>query len=158
MNIFIEKALEVVFLIVLGSIFYYHNYKMRKELDEQIKALDKLEEQVELSFVDEIMDTPSLNFTRNFEFEYEEDASYTGDEIHFTDGTIWSVVLFSDLWPLLTMEENTVIFVPMSFEQMREQGFVKDYFFISDVKGVLEDALKGGAKIVRGVGLAKDDH
>ena len=46
MNIFIEKALEVVLLIVLWSIFYYHNYKMRKELDEQIKALDKLEGQI----------------------------------------------------------------------------------------------------------------
>jgi hypothetical protein len=48
-----------------------------------------------------------------------------------------------------------VIFVPMSFEQMREQGFVKDYYFVSDVKGVLKDALKGGAKIVRGVGVKK---
>jgi hypothetical protein len=110
-------------------------------------------EQVELSFTDEIMDTPSLNFTRVF--EYEEGVPYTGDEIHFTDGTIWSVVLFSDLYPLLTMEENTVIFVPMSFEQGKEQGYVKDYYFSNDVKGVLKDALKGGAKIVRGVGVKK---
>lgn len=152
MNIFIEKALEVVFLIVLWSIFYYHNYKMRKELDEQIKALDKLEEQVELSFIDEIMATPSLNFIR--EHQYEEGVPCTGDEIHFTDGTIWSVLLFSDLYPLLTMEENTVIFVRMSFEQMREQGR-GEYCFLNDVKGVLKDALKGGAKIVRGVGVKR---
>jgi hypothetical protein len=91
------------------------------------------------------------------EHQYEEGVPYTGDEIHFTDGTIWSVVLFSDLYPLLTMEENTVIFVPMSFEQMKEQGYVKDYYFSNDVKGVLKDALKGGAKIVRGVGLANDN-
>ena len=89
------------------------------------------------------------------EFEYEAGVPYTGDEIHFTDGTIWSLLLFSDLYPLLTMEENTVIFVPMSFEQMREKGFVKDYYFLNDVEGVLKDALKGGAKIVRGVGVAK---
>ena len=92
------------------------------------------------------------------EHQYEEGVPCTGDEIHFTDGTIWSLLLFSDLYPLLSMESKEVIFVPMSFEQMREQGFVKDYFFISDVEGVLKDALKGGAKIVRGVGLAKDDH
>lgn len=89
------------------------------------------------------------------EFEYEAGVPYTGDEIHFTNGTIWSLLLFSDLYPLLTMEENTVIFVPMSFEQMREKGFVKDYYFLNDVEGVLKDALKGGAKIVRGVGVAK---
>ncbi len=89
------------------------------------------------------------------EFEYEEGVPCTGDEIHFTDGTIWSLLLFSDLYPLLSMESKEVIFVPMSFEQMREQGFVKDYFFISDVKGVLKDALKGGAKIVRGVGVKR---
>jgi hypothetical protein len=87
--------------------------------------------------------------------EYEDGVPYTGDEIHFTDGTIWSVLLFSDLYPLLTMEENTVIFVPMSFEQGKEQGYVKDYYFSNDVKGVLKDALKGGAKIVRGVGVKK---
>ena len=110
-------------------------------------------EQVKLSFVDEVMHTPSLNFTR--EIEYEEGVPCTGDEIHFTDGTIWSLLLFSDLYPLLSMESKEVIFVPMSFEQMREQGFVKDYFFISDVKGVLKDALKGGAKIVRGVGVKR---
>lgn len=92
------------------------------------------------------------------EFEYEEGVPYTGDEIHFTDGTIWSLLLFSDLYPLLSsMESKEVIFVPMSFEQMREQGFVKDYYFPNDVKGVLKDALKGGAKIVRGVGV-KNDH
>lgn len=91
------------------------------------------------------------------EHQYEEGVPCTGDEIHFTDGTIWSVLLFSDLYPFFTMEgdEKEVIFVPMSFEQMREQGFVKDYFFISDVEGVLKDALKGGAKIVRGVGVKK---
>ena len=89
------------------------------------------------------------------EIEYEAGVPYTGDEIHFTDGTIWSLLLFSDLYPLLSMESKEVIFVPMSFEQMREQGFVKDYFFISDVKGVLKDALKGGAKIVRGVGVKR---
>ena len=89
------------------------------------------------------------------EHQYEEGVPCTGDEIHFTDGTIWSVLLFSDLYPLLSMESKEVIFVPMSFEQMREQGFVKDYFFISDVKGVLKDALKGGAKIVRGVGVKR---
>lgn len=91
------------------------------------------------------------------EHQYEEGVPCTGDEIHFTDGTIWSVLLFSDLYPLLSMESKEVIFVPMSFEQMREQGFVKDYYFSNDVKGVLKDALKGGAKIVRGVGV-KDDH
>ncbi len=91
------------------------------------------------------------------EFEYEEGVPCTGDEIHFTDGTIWSLLLFSDLYPLLSMESKEVIFVPMSFEQMRERGFVKDYYFINDMKGVLIDALKGGAKIVRGVGV-KDDH
>ena len=89
------------------------------------------------------------------EHQYEEGVPCTGDEIHFTDGTIWSVLLFSDLYPLLSMESKEVIFVPMSFEQMREQGFVKDYYFVSDVKGVLKDALKGGAKIVRGVGVKK---
>lgn len=89
------------------------------------------------------------------EFEYEEGVPCTGDEIHFTDGTIWSLLLFSDLYPLLSMESKEVIFVPMSFEQMREQGFVKDYYFINDMKGVLIDALKGGAKIVRGVGVER---
>ena len=89
------------------------------------------------------------------EHQYEEGVPCTGDEIHFTDGTIWSVLLFSDLYPLLSMESKEVIFVPMSFEQMREQGFVKDYYFINDMKGVLIDALKGGAKIVRGVGVKK---
>jgi hypothetical protein len=91
------------------------------------------------------------------EFQYEEGVPYTGDEIHFTNGTIWSLLLFSDLYPLLTMEggEKEVILIPMSFEQMREQGFVKDYYFLNDVEGVLKDALKGGAKIVRGVGVAK---
>jgi len=108
--------------------------------------------QVKLSFVDEVMHTPSLNFTR--EIEYEEGVPYTGDEIHFTDGTIWSVLSFSDLHPLLTMKENTVIFVPMSFEQIRKQGR-GEYCFLNDVKGVLKDALKGGAKIVRGVGVKK---
>lgn len=93
------------------------------------------------------------------EHQYEEGVPYTGDEIHFTNGAIWSLLLFTDLYPLFNnaMEENTVIFVPMSFEQMRERGFVKDYYFINDMKGVLIDALKGGAKIVRGVGV-KDDH
>lgn len=109
-------------------------------------------EQVKLSFVDEVMHTPSLNFTR--EIEYEEGVPYTGDEIHFTDGTIWSVLSFSDLHPLLTMKENTVIFVPMSFEQIRKQGR-GEYCFLNDVKGVLKDALKGGAKIVRGVGVKR---
>ncbi len=91
------------------------------------------------------------------EFEYEEGVPCTGDEIHFTDGTIWSLLLFSDLYPLLTMEggEKEVILIPLSFEQMKEQGFVKDYYFLNDVEGVLKDALKGGAKIVRGVGVAK---
>ncbi len=90
------------------------------------------------------------------EIEYEEGVPYTGDEIHFTNGTIWSVLLFSNLYELLTMEEDTVIFVPMSFRKMREQdGFVKDYYFVSDVEGVLKDALKGGAKIVRRVGVEK---
>ena len=109
-------------------------------------------EQVKLSFVDEVMHTPSLNFTR--EIEYEEGVPYTGDEIHFTDGTIWSVLSFSDLHPLLTMVENTVIFVPMSFEQIRKQGR-GEYCFLNNVKGVLKDALKGGAKIVRGAGVKK---
>ena len=88
------------------------------------------------------------------EFQYEEGVPYTGDEIHFTDGTIWSVLSFSDLHPLLTMVENTVIFVPMSFEQIRKQGR-GEYCFLNDVKGVLKDALKGGAKIVRGVGVKR---
>lgn len=112
-------------------------------------------EQVKLSFVDEVMHTPSLNFTR--EFEYEAGVPYTGDEIHFTNGTIWSLLLFSDLYPLLTMEggEKEVILIPLSFEQMKEQGFVKDYYFLNDVEGVLKDALKGGAKIVRGVGVKR---
>lgn len=111
--------------------------------------------QVKLSFVDEVMHTPSLNFTR--EIEYEEGVPYTGDEIHFTNGTIWSLLLFSDLYPLLTMEggEKEVILIPLSFEQMKEQGFVKDYYFLNDVEGVLKDALKGGAKIVRGVGVKR---
>ena len=93
------------------------------------------------------------------EHQYEEGVPCTGDEIHFTDGTIWSVLLFSDLYPFFTMEgdEKEVILIPVSFEQMRERGFVKDYYFINDMKGVLIDALKGGAKIVRGVGV-KDDH
>ncbi len=108
--------------------------------------------QVKLSFVDEVMHTPSLNFTR--EIEYEEGVPYTGDEIHFTDGTIWSVLTFSDLYPLLTMKKIKVIFVPMSFEQIRKQGR-GEYCFLNDVKGVLKDALKGGAKIVRGVGVKK---
>ena len=91
------------------------------------------------------------------EFEYEEGVPCTGDEIHFTDGTIWSVLLFSDLYPFFTMEgdEKEVILIPMSFEQMKEQGFVKDYYFVNDVKGVLKDALKGGAKTVTGAGVAK---
>lgn len=91
------------------------------------------------------------------EDEYKEGVLYTGDEIHFTDGTIWSLLLFSDLYPDFTMEgdEEEIILIPKSFEQMKEQPLVKDYYFWNDVQGVLKDALNGGAKIVRGVGLKK---
>lgn len=124
------------------TIFLEYSWGLVDKEDEFDKACEKALEKI--SRPDE-----------SEEFQYEEGVPYTGDEIHFTDGTIWSLLLFSDLYPLLTMESKEVIFVPMSFEQMREQGFVKDYYFVSDVKGVLKDALKGGAKIVRGVGVKK---
>ena len=75
---------------------------------------------------------------------------YTGDEIHFTDGTIWSCTNMG--WGDL----SEVVFAPMSFEQIKEEGFVQDYFFPETVKPVIIDAFKGGAKLVKGVALSMD--
>ena len=74
----------------------------------------------------------------------------TGDEIHFTDGAIWSCTLRG--WSEST---NMVVFVPMSFEQLQNDGWCKDYFFPDDIKSILYDAINGGAKIIKSVGLEK---
>jgi hypothetical protein len=87
--------------------------------------------------------------------EYEDGVPYTGDEIHFTDGTIWSCLLYSSL--IISPEADCVVFIPMSFKNWLDDKFVRDYYFVDEVKSLLKDALKGGAKIVRGVGLAKDN-
>ena len=87
--------------------------------------------------------------------EYEDGVPYTGDEIHFTDGTIWSCLLYSSL--IISPEADCVVFIPMSFKNWLDDKFVRDYYFVDEVKSLLKDALNGGAKIVRGVGLAKDN-
>jgi len=75
----------------------------------------------------------------------------TGDEIHFTDGTIWSCTSMG--W---SGSEELVAFVPMSFKQIQDGEWCKDYFFPGDLKCVVFDAVKGGAKIIKGVGLKNE--
>ena len=88
--------------------------------------------------------------------EYKDGVPYTGDEIHFTDGTIWSCLLLSSLRPI-SRKADCVVFIPMSFKNWLDGEFVSHPYFVDEVKSLLKDALKGGAKIVRGVGLAKDN-
>jgi hypothetical protein len=88
--------------------------------------------------------------------EYEDGVPYTGDEIHFTDGAIWSCLPWSSLIPI-SPDEDCVVFIPISFKRWLDGEFVSDPYFVDEVKPLLKDALKGGAKIVRGVGLAKDN-
>ena len=92
---------------------------------------------------------------KNFE-EYEEGVPYTGDEIHFTDGTIWSCLLWSQL-RMISDDQDCVIFIPISFQQWLAQEPVYNEYFSAEVGSLIKDALKGGAKIVRGVGLANDN-
>jgi len=88
--------------------------------------------------------------------EYEDGVPYTGDEIHFTDGAIWSCLLYSSL-RYISPEEDCVVFIPISFKRWLDGEFVSHPYFLDEVNSLLKDALKGGAKIVRGVGLAKDN-
>lgn len=88
--------------------------------------------------------------------EYEDGVPCTGDEIHFTDGTIWSCLWWSSLIPI-SPEEDCVVFISISFKRWLDGEFVSDPYFVDEVRPLLKDALKGGAKIVRGVGLAKDN-
>ncbi len=90
------------------------------------------------------------------DIEYEDGVPYTGDEIHFTDGTIWSCLWWSSLRPI-SPEADCVVFIPMSFKNWLNDEFVSDPYFADEVRPLLTDALKGGAKIVRGVGSAKDN-
>lgn len=68
----------------------------------------------------------------------------TGDQIQFTDGTIWTCTLRG--WG---GDTDMVVFVPMSLKQLEEDGWCKDYFFPDDVKSILRDAIKGGAQIIK---------
>jgi hypothetical protein len=95
-------------------------------------------------------------FSVVIDIEYEDGVPYTGDEIHFTDGTIWSCLWWSSLRPI-SPEADCVVFIPMSFKNWLNDEFVSDPYFADEVRPLLTDALKGGAKIVRGVGLAKDN-
>jgi len=67
-----------------------------------------------------------------------------GDQIQFTDGTIWTCALRG--WG---GDTDMVVFVPMSLKQLEEDGWCKDYFFPDDVKSILRDAIKGGAQIIK---------
>jgi len=70
----------------------------------------------------------------------------TGDEIHFTDGTIWSCTSMG--W---SGSEELVVFVPMSFKKLADNdGWCQHTFFPEDVKSLLFDAVKGGAQIIKG--------
>lgn len=75
----------------------------------------------------------------------------TGDEIHFTDGTIWCCTFqrwFED-------DPNAiVVLVPKSFAQLKEDEWSQHTYFPSDFKSLLIDAVKGGASVKKGVGLA----
>jgi len=68
----------------------------------------------------------------------------TGDQIQFTDGTIWTCALRG--WG---GDTDMVVFAPMSLKQLEEDGWCKDYFFPDDVKSILRDAIKGGAQIIK---------
>ena len=57
--------------------------------------------------------------------EYEDGVPYTGDEIHFTDGAIWSCLLWSSLRPI-SPEADCVVFIPMSFKNWLDDEFVRD--------------------------------
>ena len=78
----------------------------------------------------------------------------TGDEIHLTSGEVWSCV-FSTCGPI----DLGVHFVKGSFAEAREHGdFVAnscEKLYAPSVKDLIIDAVKGGAKIHKGVGLAK---
>jgi len=67
----------------------------------------------------------------------------TGDEIHFTDGTVWYCGEY----------QNYVVFFTRSFKELKDMGYFDNYLLAYEVKSVVIDAIKGGAKIVRGVGL-----
>jgi hypothetical protein len=110
-----------------------------------LKAIDKSEVESTLN---------ELGVEKKSE-EYEDGEPYTGDEIHFTDGTIWSCLLYSSL--IILPEGDCVVFIPISFKRWLDGEFVGDPYFVDEVRPLLKDALKGGAKIVRGVGLAKDN-
>jgi len=70
----------------------------------------------------------------------------TGDEIHFTDGTIWYCGFHERF-------KNEVVFYLSSFEELKYMGYSNNYLLAYEVQSVVIDAIKGGAKIVRGVGL-----
>lgn len=76
----------------------------------------------------------------------------TGDEVHFTDGSIWCCNLLS--WT--KDDKGYVVFCPCSFQDLREGKEHPKYYFPSELKSLLVDAVKGGAKIIQGVGLIKD--
>jgi hypothetical protein len=77
----------------------------------------------------------------------------TGDEIHFTDGSIWCCNLLQ--WT--ESDPGYVIFCPCSFEEIRQGNQPDKYYFPSELKSLLIDAVKGGAKIEQGVGLVSDE-
>lgn len=123
------------------------------ELIKMIKSKSKKTSPKQKSFGPK--DRPVTSKTLSSKHEYEDGVPYTGDEIHFTDGTIWSCLLYSSL--IILPEEDCVVFIPMSFKNWLDDEFVRHFYFVDEVKPLLKDALKGGAKIVRGVGLAKDN-
>lgn len=76
----------------------------------------------------------------------------TGDEIHLTNGDIWSCVPRQ-----MGSTDLGVWFINQSFESAREDGEFSivgvELIPASVMRGLLHDAVMGGAKIVKGVGL-----
>ena len=82
------------------------------------------------------------------------DDLFTMDEIHFTSGAIWSCVLERH-----TPDIEFIIFIKGSFAEAEEKGFSwrsDERIDAETVKDIILDALKGGAKIVKGVGWDYD--
>lgn len=76
----------------------------------------------------------------------------TGDEIHLTNGDIWSCIPRK-----MGSTDLGIWFVNQSFESAREDGEFSivgvEMIPASVMKGLLHDAVLGGAKIVKGAGL-----
>jgi len=76
------------------------------------------------SFSYSLKDRPVTSKTLLSNQEYEDGVPYTGDEIHFTDGAIWSCLLYSSLRPI-SPEEDCVVFIPISFKRWLDGEFVR---------------------------------